>query len=168
MVLVMAMMVVVLMVVMVTLAVIGSPLGLERGVDPREISAKPAEHVLDHVVGPNSKDLIADFSRQMSVAEMPGQACKLIRIVMPNLDHELGRRPHLEPSSVRELQAVTIGHGDGPGKVEQHIVALISHEANAAAMTGIKIERKNTRGLIARPIPCGAVNGGVLHRHLST
>src|SRR5215831_17718930 len=94
-VLVMAMMVVVLM------AVIGSPLGLERGVDPREISAKPAEHVLDHVVGPNSKDLIADFSRQMSVAEMPGQACKLIRIVMPNLDHELGRRPHLEPSSVR-------------------------------------------------------------------
>jgi hypothetical protein len=167
---VMAMMVVLMMVmvVMMTMAAIGAPLGLKRVLDLRKVGAKHVEHLLDHVVGPNAKDLVADFSRQMSVPEVPGQARKLVRIVMPNLDDELGRRPDLEPSAVGKLQAITIGHGDGPGKVEQHVVALIRHEANAAAMTRIEIERKNTRGLIARPMPCRAVNGGVLYRHLST
>jgi len=160
--------VVVLMEVMVAMAAIGAPLGLERGLDPREVGAKFAEHVLDHVIGPNAKDLVADFSRQMSVAEMPGKARKLVRIVMPDLDDELGRRPHLEPSAVGELQPIAIRHGDSPGKVEQHVVAPIRREANAATMARIKIERQNTRGFIAWPVPGGAVNGGVLHCHLST
>ena len=76
-------MLVILMLVMVT---VGAPLGLERGMDPREVGAKLADHVLDHLIGPNTKDLVVDFSRQMSVTEMPGQACKLIGIVMPDLD----------------------------------------------------------------------------------
>jgi hypothetical protein len=161
-----ALMVVILL--MVTMAAIGAPLGLKRDLQPREVGAKRAEHLLDHMVGPNAKGVIADFSRQMSIAEMPGQARKLIRIVMSNLDHEFGRRPDLQPSTVGKLQAVTVGHGDRPRKVEQHVIALIRHKANAPAMARIKIERKNTRGFIAWPMPGGAVNGGVLHRHLST
>ena len=164
-VLVVAMLVAVFIVVMVA---IGAAFGLKRGLHRREIGAKLAEHVLDHVIGPNAKDLVADFGRQMSVAEMPGQARQLISIVMSDLEDRLGRRPDLEPSAVRKLQAIAIGHCDGPGKVEQHVVALVRHEANAAAMPRIEIKRKDTRGLLAWPMSGGAVNGGVLHRHLST
>jgi len=168
MVLVMSLVAVLRVVVMVTLAAIGAAFGLKRGLHRREIGAKLAEHVLDHVIGPNAKDLVADFGRQMSVAEMPGQARQLVSIVMSDLDDRLGRRPDLEPSAVRKLQAIAIGHCHGPGKVEQHVVALIRHEANAAAMTRIEIKRKDTRSLLAWPMSGGAVNGGVLHRHLST
>jgi hypothetical protein len=165
---VVAIAVVVMAVALIAVIAVSTALRLKRGLDPYKVRTEPTQHVLDHVIGPNTKDLVADFGGQMSVSEMPSQARKLVGIVMSNFNHGFGSRPHLEPAAVRQLQAIAICHGDRLRKIEQHVLAFIRNEADAAAMARIKIERENARGLFARPMPGGTVNAGVLHRHLNT
>ena len=71
------------MAVMVAVAAIRTALGLKGSVHLYEISSEAAEHILDHVVGPNAKNLVSNFSRQMPISQMPGKAHKLIGIFMP-------------------------------------------------------------------------------------
>jgi len=52
---------------MMIMATISAALGLERNLCSREIRAKAKEHLFDHMVWPNTKKLIADFSRQVSI-----------------------------------------------------------------------------------------------------
>ena len=53
-------MLIVMMMIMVT---VSAALGLERNLRPREIRAKGKQHLFDYMVWPNTKNLIADFSR---------------------------------------------------------------------------------------------------------
>ena len=57
-----------------------------------------------------------------------------------------------------ELQAISIGHRNRFRKVEKDIFALIRRQANAAAMTRIKIEGESACRLFLRPKPGGAMN----------
>jgi hypothetical protein len=66
------------MVVMVAVVAIGATLRLERDVHFRELGAEAAEHLLDDMVGSNAENLVPNFSRQMPVSEMPGQARELV------------------------------------------------------------------------------------------
>jgi hypothetical protein len=42
---------------------VSAAFGLERGLDRLKMCPEAAEHVFDHVVGPNPKNLILNFSR---------------------------------------------------------------------------------------------------------
>jgi hypothetical protein len=63
-----------------------------------------------------------------------------VRIFVTDFDDELRSGPDLQPSPVFQLQAVSVGHRDGFRQVEKDILPLVSSQANAAAMTRIKIE----------------------------
>jgi hypothetical protein len=75
--------------VMVAVAAVRTALGLEGGLHLYKIRSEAMEHILDHVVGPNAKNLVSNFSRQMPVSQMPGKTHKLIGIFMPDLYNEL-------------------------------------------------------------------------------
>jgi hypothetical protein len=79
----------VIMVAMVAVAAVSAAFGLEGGLHLYKIRSEAMEHILDHVVRPNAKNLVSNFSRQMAIPKMPGKAHKLIGIFMPNLNNKL-------------------------------------------------------------------------------
>ena len=132
-------MLIVVMSVRVALAAIRAAFWLEGGHHLCKISSEAAEHLFYNMVGPEAENLVADFSRQVPISEMPGKAYKLIGILMPGFDYALRSGLDLEPPSVVQLQAVSIGYCNRFWKVEKDIFAVISGQANAAAMTRLEV-----------------------------
>ncbi|HWY60222.1 MAG TPA: hypothetical protein VNZ03_37520 [Terriglobales bacterium] len=125
---------------MVAVAGVSAAFGLERGLHLCKICSEAEQHILDHVVRPNAKDPVSNFSWQVSISQMPRKARQLIGIFMFDFDNELRRSLYLEPPAIFQLQAISISHGNRLGKVEQDIFALIPKQANAASMARVEIE----------------------------
>jgi hypothetical protein len=79
----------IIMIVMVTVVAVRAAFGLEGALHLYEIRSKAAEHSLDHVVRPNAKNLVSNFSRHMPISQMPSKAYKLTGIFMPHFDDKL-------------------------------------------------------------------------------
>jgi hypothetical protein len=160
---------------MVAVAAVSAAFGLKRDQHPFKICSEAKEHILDHVVGPNAKNLVSNLSRQMPISQMPRKARQLIGIFMSDFDNELCRSLNLEPFTIFKLQAIPISHGNRLGQVEQDIFALIPSQANAASMARVKIESERPHRVFCRPMPSGLVNrsamssstgsGGIMHSH---
>jgi hypothetical protein len=155
-------------VVSMAVAAVSSAFGLEGGLHLCEIRSETMEHVLDYMVRPNTKDLVSDFSRQMPVSQVPGKPHKLIGVLMPDFDNKFRSGLDLQPSSIVQLQAISIRHCTGFRKIEKDIFSLISSQTNAAAVARVKIERESACQLFLRPLPGGAMNRSTMHRHIST
>jgi hypothetical protein len=147
---------------MVAVAGVSAAFGLERDLHLYKICTETKEHVFDHVVGPNAKNLVSNFSRQMPISQMPRESSKLVGVFMPDFDNELRRSLNFEPSTIFKLQAISIGHGNRLGKVEQDIFALVPNQANAASMARVKIKSKGACSFFCRPIPRRPMNGGAM------
>ena len=83
----------VIMAVMV--AAVSAAFGLEGGLHLYKIRSEAMEHILNHMVGPNAKNLVSNFGRQMPISQMPSKAHKLIEILMPNFDNKFRSRLNL-------------------------------------------------------------------------
>jgi hypothetical protein len=158
----------VIMAVRVAVVGVSATLGLEGDLHVGKLRAEAAEHMFDNMVGPNAKSLVANFSREVPVSEVPSKTHKLVGIFMPNFNNVLHSGPHHQPPPVFELQAIAIGHCHCFRKIEKDVFALIGSQANPAAMTRIKVERKSPRGPFLRPMPFGAMNRRAMHSYLST
>src|SRR5579864_5499845 len=90
---------------MVAVAGVSAAFGLERDLHLYKICTETKEHVFDHVVGPNAKNLVSNFSRQMPISQVPRKARQLIGIFMSDFDNEFRRGLNLEPSAIFKLQA---------------------------------------------------------------
>ena len=145
-------------------AAVSAALGLEGNLQVHKIRAEAVEHLLDHVVRPDAQNLVSNFGRQMPVAQVPGKARELIRILMPDFHDKLGSGLHLQQPPIVELQGVSIGHRNRLRKVEQDIFALIRDEANAAAVARVEIESERAGRLFLRPVSGGAMNASAMHR----
>jgi hypothetical protein len=62
------------MVVMVAVAAVRTAFGLEGNLHLDEIRSETEEHILDHMVGPNAKNLVSNFCGQMPVSKVPSKA----------------------------------------------------------------------------------------------
>ena len=60
---------------------IGAAFGIERRLDLDDARAETPDHRLDHVIAPDAQALGHDLGRQMAIAEMPGDADQMLRIV---------------------------------------------------------------------------------------
>jgi hypothetical protein len=130
----------VVMLVMMAMASVSAALGLKRYLYLGKICSEAKEHILDHVVRPNAKNLVSNFSRQMPISQMPREASKLVGVFVLDFNNVLRCSLNLEPSTIFELQAISISHGNRLGKVEQDIFALIPSQANTASMPRVEIE----------------------------
>jgi hypothetical protein len=148
----------VIMVAMVAVAAVSAAFGLEGGLHLYKIRFEVMEHILDHMVGANAKNLISNLSRQMPISQMPGKAHKLIGIFMPGFDNKLSSGLNLQQPPIVKLQAISIGHRNCFRKVEKDIFALIGSQANAAAMARVEIESDRASRPFLRPVSGGAMN----------
>jgi hypothetical protein len=148
----------VIMVAMVAVAAVSAAFGLEGGLHLYKIRFEVMEHILDHMVGANAKNLVSNLSRQMPISQMPGKAHKLIGIFMPDFDNKLSSGLNLQQPPIVKLQAISIGHRNCFRKVEKDIFALIGGQANAAAMARVEIESDRASRPFLRPVSGGAMN----------
>jgi hypothetical protein len=79
----------VIMVAMVVVAAVSAAFGLEGGLYLYKIRFEVMEHILDHMVGANAKNLVSNFSGQMPISQMPSKPHELIGIFMPDFDNRL-------------------------------------------------------------------------------
>jgi hypothetical protein len=86
--------------VRVTVVVVGAALGLEGDLYPSEVRPEVMEHVLNHVVGSNTQNLMANVGRQMPIAQMPREAHQLSGILMPDFDNELRSGSDFKPPPI--------------------------------------------------------------------
>src|SRR5712675_1175562 len=80
----------------VAAAGIGAAFGVERRLDLDHARAEPLHHRLDDVVAADPQALRHDLGRQMTIAEMPGDADQMLRIVAADLGQRLGGGDHLD------------------------------------------------------------------------
>ena len=75
-----------MIVVMLAVITVSPTFGLEAAPYPYKIRSEAMEHILNHMVGPNVKNLVSNFGRQMPISQMPSKAHELIEILMPDFD----------------------------------------------------------------------------------
>jgi len=77
------------MLVMAAVAAVSAAFGLEGSLQLQKIRTEAMQHILDHMVGPNAKNLVSNFSGQIPVSQMPSNAHELIGIFMPDFENKL-------------------------------------------------------------------------------
>src|SRR5262249_10471491 len=97
---------------MVTVTSVSASFWLECGAQSYEICSKAAEHIFNHMVGPNAEKLVMNLRWQMTISQMPREANKLMGIFVPYFDNFFGCGLNPQPSSVFELQTISICHGN--------------------------------------------------------
>ena len=153
-----------IMVVMVIITAVSAAFRLERGLHLYKFRSQAMKHLLDHMVGPNAKNLITNFSRQMPISQMPGKAHELIGIFVPNFDNRLRSGLNLQQPPIVKLQRIPIGYRNCFWELEKDIFALIGTQTNAAAVARVEIESDRACRLFLRPVSRGAMNRGAMHR----
>ncbi len=148
---------------MMAVAAVSAAFGLEGGLHLDKIRSEATEHVFDHVIGPDAKNVVSNFSRQMPISEMPSKTRKLVGIFMPDFDDRLRSSLNLQPPPIFQLQAISIGHRNGLRKVEKDIFAMIRSQANAPAMARVEIKRQSACRFFLRPMPGRAMNRSAMH-----
>jgi hypothetical protein len=151
--------------VFVIVASVRAAFGLKRSLYLDQFRSKAMEHIFDHVVGPDPKNVVSNFSRQVPVSQMPRETHELMWTLVPDLDNRLGSSLNLQPPTVFQLQAISIGHGNGFRKIKKDIFAMIGSQTNTSAVARIKIERQSACRFFFRPMPGGAMNGSIAHFH---
>jgi hypothetical protein len=117
------------------------------------------------MIGPDAKNVVSNFSRQMPISEVPSKTRKLVGIFMPDFHDRLCGGLDFQPSPILKLQAIAICHRDGLWKIKEDIFAMIGSQANTAAMARVEIERESACRFFFRPMPGGAMNGSIAHCH---
>jgi len=151
--------------VLVIVAAVRAAFGLKRCLHLHELRAKAMEHIFDHMVGPDPKNVVSNFGRQMTVSQMPHKAEELMGIFVSDFDNRFRSRLNLQPPPVFQLQAISIGHGNCFRKVKKHIFTLVRGQTNTSAVARIKIERQSACRCFFRPMAGGSMNGSVAHCH---
>ena len=150
--------------VIVVMAAVRTTFGLKRGLHLHELRSKAMKHLFDHVVGPNAKSVVSNFSRQVPVSQMPRKAHELMGIFVSDFYNQLRSSLNLQPPPIFQLQAIAIGHRNGLRKVKEDIFAMIRGEANTAAMARVKIESERSCRVFRWPMPGGLMNGDAMSR----
>ena len=77
---------------MVAVTAVSTAFRLKRSLRSDQIGPEADEHILDHVVWPNAKNVALNFSGQMSIAKVPGETHQLIEIFVRYFNDRLGSR----------------------------------------------------------------------------
>jgi hypothetical protein len=159
----MLMIVMVIMAVQVPMTSISSALRLERCIEMNERRPETAQHILDHMVRPYAKSMRLYLGRQMTVAKMPGKAGELMRTIMADLHHRLGRSSNAKPSSVFQPHAIAVSHRHCLWQIEQDFLAAICGKADATAVSCVEVERQFAEATFCGPMPLGRMMYRALH-----
>ena len=134
---------------------ISANLRIERRLAPDNTAAQRLDHRCDDVIGTEAQPILQHLQRQVTVAEMPGDAQQIGRAVGGDLDDRLGRGAHPEIAAIVELEPVAFREMLGPRQIQQERRPGIRDQADAPAVPvekrqGHAVDRGLLRPLAAR------------------
>jgi hypothetical protein len=122
-----------------------SALRIERRLDLDHTRTESPHHGLDDVIPANAQVLGHDLGRQMAIAEMPGDADQMVRVMAADFQQRLGRGDDLDQPSVLQHQRVAAAQRDGALEIEQEFEPARTDHRHAAAMPVVEIEHDSVR-----------------------
>ena len=60
--------------------IVGAAFGIKRRFDRRQPCAEPAQHIFDNVIAPDAQSLADDLDVDVTIADMPREACQIVSI----------------------------------------------------------------------------------------
>jgi hypothetical protein len=124
----------------VRVAGIGAAFGIERPVDLDQARAQPSQHRLDHMIAADAQSPLRDLGRQVSIAEVPGEADQMLRVARPDFQERLGRRHHFDQPAIFEHQCVAAAQGDRIFQIEQEFQPTRALHRHPPTVAIVKIE----------------------------
>ena len=119
---------------------IGAAFRIERRFDLGHACAQPFDHRFDDVIPPDAQTLRDNLSRQMTVAEMPGEANQMVRIDAPDLNQRLRRSDDLDQPAIVKHQRVAAAQHGCVFEIEQEHKATRARHRHPPPMTIVEIE----------------------------
>jgi hypothetical protein len=120
---------------------VGAVFGVEWCLDWRKAGAKPAQHVLDHVVAAHAQPIADDLNVDVAIADVPGEPCQLVSIGGGDLDKRLRPPGNAHDRAILEDEAVAVAQRRRLRQVEQESRTAFAGQDDAAAMALLRIER---------------------------
>jgi hypothetical protein len=144
---------------------IGAAFGIERRLDLDDAGTQPLHHRLDDMVTPDPQALGHDLRRQMTVAEMPGDANQMVRIGAADFDQRLGCGDHLDQPAVFEHQRVATAQRNRVFQIEQKLQPTGAGHRHPPPVTIVEIEHDGI-GWRRCPGMLPANSGGADHANM--
>ena len=141
---------------------IGAAFRVERRLDRHDAGAEPARHLLDHRVATDAQAPAGQLGRQVTIAQMPGDAGQRRRVGGANLGQRLRRGDHLDDAAVFQFQPIAGAQHHRFGQVEQEVEATHAGHGEAAAVAVVVIENDGI-GRFLRPLTGGNDSMRVQH-----
>lgn len=137
---------------------VGPAFRIERRGDRCQATAKPGNHVLDHVIAADPERFAQQLRWQMPVAEMPGDLDEMGRVARGDFDQILRFGQHFDNPAIFQLQPVAMMQKDGVSFIEQKGQAAFPAHDRASAMPVLPVEDDPVDGAVLRvvlgPIAC--------------
>ena len=124
---------------------IGAALRIERRLERDHAGAETLGHRLDDRVPADAQRPWRYFSRQMAVAEVPGDASQGQRIGGPDFHQRFGLGDHLDHTPVLEPQPVAAAQHCRVREVEQEFEPADAGHGDAPAIACIEVEHDRIR-----------------------
>jgi len=119
---------------------VGAALGIERRFDFHDTRAEALDHVLDDVIPPDPQALADDLGRQMTIAEMPGQADQMKRILPTDFKQWLRCRNHLDQSPIFQNQRIAAAQRYRCFEIKQELKTARSRHHHPPPVTVVEIQ----------------------------
>jgi hypothetical protein len=130
---------------------IGPAFGIERRFERDHAGAETLGHRLDDGIAANAQRFPRYFGREVTVAEMPGDASERERVSGSDLRQRFGRGDHLDHTSVLEPQPVAAAQHRRLDKIEQEFEPADAGHGDASAIALVEVEHHTIRRS-ARPM----------------
>jgi hypothetical protein len=160
MVMIMTMMMIVRVVVMSR--GIGAALGVERRFNGDDLRAKPVRHLFDDMVAADAQRAAGQFDRQMTIAEMPGDARERHSVLAPDFGKRLRRGDDFDNAPVLEREPVAGAQHHRFRQIEKELEAAHACHRQPAAITVVVVEHNGVGG---GPGPRAGGTNGVRCEH---
>ena len=98
---------------------VGAVFGIERCLDWRKPGAKPAQHVLDHVVAAHAQPIADDLHVDVAIADVPGEPRQLVSTAAAISTSGSGRAGDADDRAVFEHEAVAVAQSRRLRQVEE-------------------------------------------------
>lgn len=119
---------------------IGAAFWIERRFDFDDLGAKPARHIFDHVIASDPQRPFGHFRRQMTIAEVPGDANERARIRATDFREPFRRGEDFDDASVLELKPVAGAQHRRFGQIEKKGEAADPGHRDAPSMALVIVE----------------------------
>ena len=110
------------------------------------MGAKPAQHVLQHVVAADAEFVVHDLYIRVAVAEMPGKPHRIDRTAGRNLDQFLRRTRNQHDRPIVERQPVAVAQSHRPGEIDHELGALFRGQDDPPALAVARLEHDAVAG----------------------